>query len=121
IALPQGVEHPQSGPHSPLGGIFMRERVAEVDEQAIAERLRDMPLKAGGHLGTGVLIDPHHLAQVFWVELTREGRRVHEVTEQHGELLAFAFEGTPGGEDLLREIRGGVRERGWRWRCEGRG
>ena len=39
--------------------------VAEVDEQAIAEILGDMPVKAGDHLGTGVLIGPHHFAQLF--------------------------------------------------------
>ena len=37
IALPRGVEHPQSGPHNPLGVIFIRQWGAKVDEQAIAE------------------------------------------------------------------------------------
>ncbi len=89
IELPQGLHHPQPGPHRPLGIIFVRQGVAEVDEQAIAEILGDMPLKAGDHLGAGVLIGPHHLAQVFRVELAGEHRRVHQVTEQHGELAAF--------------------------------
>jgi hypothetical protein len=40
----------------------MRQRVAEVDEQAVAEILGNMALKAGDHLGAGRLIGPDHLA-----------------------------------------------------------
>jgi hypothetical protein len=40
----------------------MRQRVAEVDQQSIAEILRDMPLIAGDHLGAGLLIGAHDLA-----------------------------------------------------------
>ena len=87
--MPQGLHDPQPGPHGPLGIIFVRQGIAEVDEQAIAEILRDMPLKAGDHLGAGLLIGPHHLAEVFRVELAGERGRVHQVTEQHGELAPF--------------------------------
>jgi hypothetical protein len=68
----------------------VRQRIPEVDEQAIAEILRDMALKAGDHPGAGLLIGPHYLAQVFWVELAGQRRRVHQVTKQHGELAAFS-------------------------------
>jgi hypothetical protein len=64
-------------------------RVAEVNEQAIAQILRDMSVIAGDHRGAGVLIGPHHLAEVFGVELTGQCGRVHQVTEQHGELTAL--------------------------------
>jgi hypothetical protein len=67
----------------------MRQGIAEVDEQAIAEVLGDMPVKAGDHLGAGLLIGPHHGAEIFRVELAGEGGRVHQVTKQHGELAAF--------------------------------
>ena len=76
IELSHGLHHPQPGPHGPLGVIFVRQGIAKVDEQAIAQILRDMPLKAGDHLGTGVLIGPHHLTQLFRVELAGERRRV---------------------------------------------
>ena len=55
--------------------------VAEVDEQAITEILGNMAIKAGDHLGAGLLIGPHHLAQLFWVELAGEHGRVHQVTK----------------------------------------
>ena len=72
IELPQGLDHPQPGPHGPLGVVLVRQGVAEVDQQAIAEILGDMPVKAGDHLGAGVLIGAHDLAQVFRVELAGE-------------------------------------------------
>ena len=42
-----GVHHAQPGAHGPLGVIFVRLGVAEVDEQAIAEILGDMPRQSG--------------------------------------------------------------------------
>jgi hypothetical protein len=75
----------------------VRQGIAEVDEQAIAEILGDMPVKAGDHLGTGVLIGPHHFAQVFRVKLAGQGGRVHQITEQHGELAPFRLGRSGGG------------------------
>jgi hypothetical protein len=89
IELPHGLHDPQAGAHRPLGVIFVRQGVAEVDEQAIAEILGDMPLKAADHLGAGCLIGPHHLPPLFGVELGGKHGRVHQVAEQHGELAAF--------------------------------
>src|SRR5262245_28340892 len=47
---------------------------------------------------------------LFRVEVPNKFGRVFEVGKQDGDLLAFAFEGTAGGEDFLREIRGRVGE-----------
>jgi hypothetical protein len=81
MELAQGLHDPQPGPYGPLGIIFVRQRVAEVDEQSITEILGDMSLKAGDYLGADLLIGPHHLAQVFRVELAREDSGVDQVTE----------------------------------------
>jgi hypothetical protein len=43
IQLLHGLRHSQPGPYGPLGVIFVREGVAEVDDQPIAQILRDMP------------------------------------------------------------------------------
>ena len=43
------------------------------------------------------------------------GQELHgalQVGKEHRDLLAFAFEGTAGGEDLLRQVGGGVGQRG---------
>ena len=112
MELSHGLDDPQPGPHRPLGIIFVRQGVAEVDQEAIAEVLGDMPLKAGDHLGAGVLIGPHHLAQLFRVELARQARRVHQITEQHGELPAFGLRRRRcGWEGRSRRARG---HPGWR-------
>jgi hypothetical protein len=85
-----------------------------------------MALIAGDHLGAGVLIGSHHLAQFLRVESAGEDGGVHQVTEQHGELAAFRFWGTRGGYwgfdggcsiDLGR--RPLHRLRRWRSRCCG--
>jgi hypothetical protein len=93
IELSQGLHHPEPGAHRPLGVIFVRHGVAEVDQQTIAEILRDIPVIAGDDSGAGVLIGPHYLTQVFRVELARKHGRVHQVAEQHRELAAFGVRG----------------------------
>jgi hypothetical protein len=67
VELLQGLQHPQPGSHRALGIILVRQGVAEVDEQAIAEILGDMALKVRDHLGAGVLIGP---AGAFAQEVT---------------------------------------------------
>jgi hypothetical protein len=54
------------GPHRPLGVIFMRLRVAEVDKDTIAHVLRYEPAEAHG-LGDAFLIGRYDLAQVLRV------------------------------------------------------
>ena len=83
--------------------------IAEVHQQAIAEVLGNMAVKALDDLGTGGLIGPHHGAEVFRIELTRQRRRVHQVTEQDGELAAFGVRGRRRG-------RCGEDRRAWRVR-----
>jgi hypothetical protein len=80
---------PSPAPHGPLRIIFVRQGVAEVDEQAIAQILRDMPVKTGNHLDARRLIGAHDLPELFGVKLRRERGRADEVTEQHRELAAF--------------------------------
>src|SRR3989442_15039537 len=75
----------------------MRQGVAEVDQQTIAEILRDMAFKAGNYLGAGLLIGAHHLAQVFGIELAGEYGRVYQVTKQYSELAAFGVRRTADG------------------------
>ena len=50
----------------------MRLRIAKVDEQAIAQILGNMPVKALDDGRAGGLIGAHHLAEVFRVELPGE-------------------------------------------------
>src|SRR5262249_10049187 len=91
IELAHGLHHAQPGPHGPLGVIFVCQGIAEVDQQTITEILRNLPLEAGDHLGTGLLIGAHYLAPVFRVKLAGKRSRVHQITEKHSELAAFGL------------------------------
>ena len=83
--------------------------IAEVHQQAIAEVLGNVAVKALDDLGTGGLIGPDHGAEVFRIESTRQHRRVHQVTKQDGELAAFSVRG-------WRRGRRGEDRRAWRVR-----
>jgi hypothetical protein len=95
------LDHPQSSPHRAQGVIFMGLGVAKVDQEAIAQILRNVSLKAPNHLGADGLVGADHLTPVFWIELPGQRRRAHQVAKQHGQLSAFGL------------MRTGTRQ----WRC----
>jgi hypothetical protein len=94
-----GLDHRQASPHGALRVVFVRQRIAKVDQQAISQVLGNIPIEALDDRGTGGLVGPHRGAVVLRVELARQRRRAHQVAEQDRELAAFR----------LRERRG----RGW--------
>ena len=79
----------QPGAHSPLGIILVGERMAEVDQEPIAQVLRDVPLEAADHLGADLLVGPHDLAQLLGIEPLRERGRAHQVAEHDRQLAAL--------------------------------
>jgi hypothetical protein len=66
------LEDAQSGPHGPLRIILMRPGIAKIDQQPIAEILRNIPVIALNHRGAGLLIGPHHVAPLFRIQLAGE-------------------------------------------------
>jgi len=111
-------DHTQPGAYSTRRVVFVGVWIAKVDQEPIAQILRDRALEALDHLGTGLLIGTYDLTQVFRVELRGEAGRVHQVAEQHRELAALGLRRAP--------LRGRQRDgsclfllRGWRcWRCQ---
>jgi hypothetical protein len=69
--------------------IFMGLGIPKVYEQPIPEQLGDMPIVALDNFSTHPLICTHHVTPVFRVELSRQGSRVHEVTEHDSEVASF--------------------------------
>jgi hypothetical protein len=65
--------------------------IAKVDQEAIAQILGNVPLKAPDHLGASGVVGAYHLAPVFWIELPSKRRRAHQVAKQHGQLSAFGL------------------------------
>jgi hypothetical protein len=57
-----------------------------------------MALEESNHLSAGLLIGPHHLAQLFRVELAGKRGRVYQITKQHGELATFGVRGRRFGK-----------------------
>jgi len=66
-------------------------RIAKIDEEAIAEILRNMPLKVPDDLCTRGLIGPHDLTQIFRIKPPSQSRGVNQVAEQDSELTAFCL------------------------------
>jgi len=52
------------------------------------------------------------LPGLLGVAVGKQFHRALEVGEEHRDLLAFAFESAPGGEDLLGEVLRGIGLRG---------
>ena len=84
-----GLDNPQAGMHRTSGIVFMGRGIAKIDQQPIAEVLGDVAFVGLDDLGRGLLVGADHGAQVFGVELARELRGAHQVTEHHGELPPF--------------------------------
>ena len=87
-----GLDNAQAGVHRTPGLVFMRCRVAKVDQQPIAEVLRDVAGVVLNNLGRGLLVSTHHRTQVFRIKLTGELRGTRQVTEQHRELPPFGID-----------------------------
>ena len=88
--------------------ILVRQRCAEQRHEAVAEKLVDRAFEA-------MDLAQRELEKLIQQRVHRirahalhQLGRVRHVAEQHGHLLALAFERRVRGEDLLREVRRGV-------------
>ena len=89
-------------PYGPLGVVFMGLRPSEIDEQAIAERLRDIAAETDNFVADRLLVPRDDVLHVLRVEPRGELGRIHEVGEHHGELAPLG----------LPALRGRLRRRG---------
>jgi len=103
----QDLDDPQTSPDCPLGVIFMCLRITKVDQQAIPKQLGNVAVKALNDRGTGGLISADHVPQVFWIKLTGQRGRGHEITEEHRELAPFRVSDSGSRRALLRRRRTG--------------
>src|SRR3989442_12351715 len=97
--------------------IFMGVGIPKIHQKSIPKELCDVPVIALHHLRTGGLIRTNYVPVLFGVELAGESSRIHQVTEEHGELTAFGF-GRGRGDwyglaPRRRNVRRG-RRRPWR-------
>jgi hypothetical protein len=93
--------HRQGGVAGADGVVLVGQRRPEQGHDAVAHHLVD---------GTFVLVDGRHhtvehgieqVPRLLWVALGQQLHGPLEVGKQHRDLLALAFQGGAGGEDLL--------------------
>ena len=96
-----GRQHPhdlEPGAHRALGIVLMRGRIAEIDQNAIADEAGGKTFVMLHNADAGFAEARDHVAHVFRVELHRERSGIHHVTKHGGEL-------TPLGADLGPGLR----------------
>ena len=91
-----------------LGVILVRDRRAEERHDAFAGEFVDETLAALDAVGEEAEEALHDLRPRFGIELFRQLHRSLHVGEEHGHLLALAFEGGLRLPDLLGEVLGGL-------------
>jgi len=91
IEGPNRLDHRQPRTDRTLRVILVRQRVAEVGEQAVAEVLGDVAAEALDGGGRRAVIGGGEVAVVLGIELGAQRRRPDEIAEQDGELAALAL------------------------------
>jgi len=92
-------EDPERRSHRPFGIVFVREGIAEVDEEPIAKILGDVTVEPGDHFATCLLIRPHNVPELFRIEPARERGRVHEIAEEDRQLPPLGIGGLWAGSN----------------------
>ena len=95
--------HGRPGRHGPHG-----QGGAEEGHDAVAGELVDRPLILVDLIHEDLEAPVHDPVDLLGVELLRDGGEVRHVGKKDGDELALAFDGAPGGEDLLGKELGGV-------------
>jgi hypothetical protein len=80
------VDDAQSRPDRPLGIVFMRSRVTEIDQNPVAHVFGDKAIEASDDIGDGAVISGNNLAQILGVEPRRELGRTDQIAEHHRQL-----------------------------------
>ena len=89
----------QRRPHSALGVVLLRLRIAEEGHQPVAELLQHVAAKLGHRLRRFVEIGVDQVAPVLGVELGRKARRSDEVAEQDRDRAALGSIPTDASRD----------------------
>ena len=117
--------HGQGGVAGAHGVVLMGQRGAKQRHDAIAHDLVDRAFIAVHGVHHAFQRRVEELPGLLGVAVGEQLHRALEVGKQHRDLLALAFQGTAGGQDLLGQIGGRVGEgcRSWvlRWRGGGSG
>ena len=96
--------HPQGGVARPHRVVFVRERRAEQCHDAIAHDLVHRALVAVDGLHHVLENRIEELPRLLGIAIGEQLHRALQVSEEHGDLLALAFQSGLRSEDLLGEV-----------------
>jgi hypothetical protein len=103
--------HPERRVARPHGVILVGQRGAEERHDPVAHDLVDRALVAMHGLHHAFEDGVEELARVLGIAVGEQLHRALQIGEEDRDLLALPFERALRGEDLLREMLGGVRRR----------
>jgi hypothetical protein len=87
--LRRGPDDGEPSPHGALGVVFVRLRITEIGEHAVAHIFGDEAAVALDRRRAAAMIAPDDLAHVLGIEPRRKRRRTDEVAEHHSEMTAL--------------------------------
>ena len=105
IEASDGIDDTQPGADRPLGVVFMRSRVAEINQDPVTHIFCDKAVEAADDICHGAVIGGDDLAQIFRIEPRRERGRADEVAEHHRQLAALGLGPRPSLPRLRRRGR----------------
>ncbi len=82
----QRVENREAGADRALGVLFLRVRVAEINQHAVAHEFGDVAVEMPDGFADRLLKGADHIAHVLGIELRREARRIRQVAEHNGQV-----------------------------------
>src|SRR5439155_4007109 len=82
---------PNRPPDRPFGIVLMRTRVAEIDQDAVAQVFCDKPLQVLDYVGDSAVMRGDDLAQILGFKPRREGGRADQTAEHHRQLSALGI------------------------------
>ena len=106
---PSRLLHPESRQACPHGVVLEGDGSSEEGHDPVAHHLVDCAFVLVNRLHHQLEHGVEDRACFFGVAVSQEFHRALQVSEQHRHLFALALEGALGGEDLLREVLGGIR------------
>ena len=113
VQSPDRLDDLETGPDRALGIVLVRFRIAEVNEDTVADVVADMAFETRDDFGAAFLITTHDFVQIFGIEPRRERGRADHVAKHHRELPPFSA--VAGASGLGRRPRL-ARRRRWSWK-----
>jgi hypothetical protein len=110
----------EGGVAGSLRVVLVRDRRTEESHYTVASILINRPLEAVNAVGKDPEETVKDTVPLLGIDLLGEIHRAFHVCEEHGYLLALAFEGATRSQDLLGEVLRGVGA-GVRWWPSSRG